>query len=1055
MKKQMKLFLTFVIILINFPLFSIEPEIEKAKNNGEEVVTLKEIDALIKETYYENALDLLNQYIVLYPDDFDSAQRRIKKILNSRQRYSYLWDRLLYLSVNEPQNDKDIYEVSSEMEMLEKHPPMKITKFITDAKRTAEFNYFRALSNSLQNESAALASSGKYVDAATKASEGFWLYKDNFYEDWKDYPEIISRVDKIIEDVNNLLLQYSESSIRNRLSSSVDSFVRSVNQNDYNTSVARLRTVVQNSRELLNLREKIYADGSELQEIFNTSLKAVNPDITDASFLPFLSRFILGLESVQNSGIMGAIDKEWFSYVDRMIGATENTIQNDYKVYFALLPKELFEKTDKLGKLSSKESSYVALRNFCNLSSSVNDLYKLDGTKLKISEKVDNSRILNSYISNLCERTSTLCSNAALMVEEIDYQNEVVKNFPQNPTSTDLNKSNYLTNLFNSLSKTVLIAGNREDYELSSFKWAGDYQNISGEKWNELTNVYSSYINDLYLNTTESLVTVWNTISSYYDVCTSTIVKKVDSDLSAIVKYKDGITQKLTARQVDDFSKKLESSLEFITKLPQANQESLLYYYPNILSSNSDLLNDFIDTNARSFNDVRSTVSSIEKSHDDWMENEQIRIIIENIDSFLTERRQTLLSYKGDLQTIKTDADVQVQSAYLARSEADFRLTQARKDLNDDKFDSARRNLQEALRNYNLSFNSCDDPALRDSVDKTMSEIGENISKKENELVVRQVRELKSQAMDAYFNERFEDAEKYITQAQSRWAVTNVDEDEEINDIMNMVNSAISMKTGREILPSAPLYKEMSQLLSLATQYYEEGNKKIEGGRQEEGFADLNNALLTLKDVQIVYPLNQTASLLTLKINKLLDPAKFNEEFPVKIQNAQEMFKNSETRQTGYTTICDYYDIDPNYKGLADIKEQMEYDIGIKQRPVDRSAITRSQRLTQQAQTIFNNAGTNETRLRQALDLVDQAIALNRNNNSAMILKDNITLKIGGNASAILSTEDENLYLQAVSLLQNNDVFGADTIVNQLLTKPQNANSKKIRDLKKRIDARR
>lgn len=1055
MKKQMKLFLAFMIILINFPLFSIDNEIEQATSDALETVSLREIDALIKETYYENALDLLNRYIVLHPDDFDSAQRRIKKILSSRQRYSYLWDRLLYLSVNEPQNDKDIYEVSSEMEMLEKHPPVKITKFISDAKRTAEFSYFKALSNSLQEDSAALSSSGKYVDAALKASEGFWLYKENFYNDWKDYPKIINRVDEIVSDVNKLLIQYSDSAIRSKLSSSVDSFVKSVNQNDYNTSVSRLRIVVQNSKELLALREKIYKDGSELQEIFNSSLKTINPDITDASYLPFLSRFILGLESVQNSGIMGAIDKEWFTYVDKMINATENTIGTNYKSFYALLPNKLFENTDKVKKVTQKVDSYISLRNFCILSSSVNDLYSLEGSKIKIAEKIENSRNSNLYISNIIEKISVLCMNAALMGDEIKYQNEVVQNFPSNSSSSDLNKSTYLNNLFNSLSKTVSIAGNRTNYDLNGFNWANDYKKIENPKWNEITSLYSSFVDDMYLNTTDSLITVWKTISSYYDVCTSSIIAKVDSDSSSIALYKDGINKKLTSKQVDDYSKDLAISLDFLTKLTEKTAADSIFYYPNILSSNLVLMNNFIDENVTSFDNVQKTVKSIVDAHPDWLEILQINDITQNINAFLTQRRNNLLSFKENIDSLKKDSDAQIQTAYLARYEAEFRLTQARKDLNSEKFDSARKNLQEALRNYNISFASCDDPTLRDSVDKSMLEIGESISRQENELVVRQVRELKTQAMDAYFNERFEDAEKYITQAQSRWAVTNVDEDEEINDIMNMVNSAISMKTGREILPSAPLYKEMSQLLSLASQYFEDGNKKISEGKTEEGFAVLNNALLTLKDVQIVYPLNQTASVLTLRINKLMDPDKFNEEFPLKIQNAQQLFKSSETRQTGYTSICDYYDIDPKYKGLADIKEQMEYDIGIKQRPIDRSAVARSQRLAQQAQSIFNSAGTNETRLKQALELVNQAISLNRNNNSAIILKDNITLKIGGNASAVLSTEDENLYLQAVSLLQNNDIFGADAIVNELLKKPQNANSKKIRDLKKRIDARR
>ena len=75
-------------------------------------------------------------------------------------------------------------------------------------------------------------------------------------------------------------------------------------------------------------------------------------------------------------------------------------------------------------------------------------------------------------------------------------------------------------------------------------------------------------------------------------------------------------------------------------------------------------------------------------------------------------------------------------------------------------------------------------------------------------------------------------------------------------------------------------------------------------------------------------------------------------------------------------------------------------------------------------------------------------------NKEAMDLKDKITTKIGGNTSTVLSTEDERLYQLAIQRLQNNNVVGANAIVEQLLKKQQNANSQKIKDLKNKIEAR-
>ena len=85
---------------------------------------------------------------------------------------------------------------------------------------------------------------------------------------------------------------------------------------------------------------------------------------------------------------------------------------------------------------------------------------------------------------------------------------------------------------------------------------------------------------------------------------------------------------------------------------------------------------------------------------------------------------------------------------------------------------------------------------------------------------------------------------------------------------------------------------------------------------------------------------------------------------------------------------------------------------------------------------------------------MNQALALDSNNQKAIELKDQITTIIGGTTSTVLSTEDERLYQLAIQRLQNNNVVGANAIVEQLLKKTSNANSQKIKDLKNKIDAR-
>ena len=178
------------------------------------------------------------------------------------------------------------------------------------------------------------------------------------------------------------------------------------------------------------------------------------------------------------------------------------------------------------------------------------------------------------------------------------------------------------------------------------------------------------------------------------------------------------------------------------------------------------------------------------------------------------------------------------------------------------------------------------------------------------------------------------------------------------------------------------------------------------------------------------------------------------EEFAQKIQTAKLMCQSKETRQEGYANLLDYAELQPDYPGLKDLIYQVEIDIGIRQKPVDNSGANKARRLIADAQKTFNSAGTNTKKLQEALDKLNQALALDSNNQKAIELKDQITTIIGGTTSTVLSTEDERLYQLAIQRLQNNNVVGANAIVEQLLKKTTNANSQKIKDLKNKIDAR-
>ena len=84
----------------------------KPKDNSEQDLSLFEIDRLIRQTEYDEALKQLKIYIEKNPLKFDLAQTRIKKIMNARRDYSLLAQRLISLIQTDPGNSKENYEIT-------------------------------------------------------------------------------------------------------------------------------------------------------------------------------------------------------------------------------------------------------------------------------------------------------------------------------------------------------------------------------------------------------------------------------------------------------------------------------------------------------------------------------------------------------------------------------------------------------------------------------------------------------------------------------------------------------------------------------------------------------------------------------------------------------------------------------------------------------------------------------------------------------------------------------------------------------------------------------
>ena len=1044
------------LLCLAFAFFLIVPFVS-AKDS--EDMSLFEIDRLIRKTEYDEALRQLNIYIEKNPENFDNAQSRIKRIMHARNQYSILAGRLINLIQTDPGNNKEIYEITAQLEKFEKHPSDQNLQFIADLKKSAEFNYFRALFLEIQNETAKRSQAGEYIAAVEKAKEGFWLYRDNFYEQWEDNPEITDAVDKTLAELDARIFEFEEKNYLPKFNNLVNDFIKAVKAEQYEQASARLSEVEESFRNYNRLRQGIINVGISLQNQF-AEVQKLDSDSTDASFLPFMFRFVFGVESVPDSGILGAVDAQWNAAAGKMNDAVYAVVLKKYGTYENGITQNL---VNEVGRYSMMEKRVL-------------DIYKIGdlGMATASAKAAAQSHALKNpyyeyyaacdYVKNLTENAFRLTNVRKDIISITESQQKDIAKIKEasaegaegagtfGAAGSVAGSAQLIKNLFDSNDKITALAGVKGSQHIASYDWSkGERADFAG-----LSEVYEATLDDIFERTAQALTGSWTEITDYYSKDAGRIYNSAFAYYDCADKYREGFFTKIPQNILTEINRDVSKSLVYqdtFNSDPELDF-GIIYSYPDISYSISQHTKSVAEKGIATLVGYSSVILDNFNSHPQQKDNAEIQQLVNTARNNIDVEQQKLRKLITDSQAQAVAAQRQMTAAQLARNEADLRFTEAQNALRREDFDTARKKLQDALSKYDEALMNQNDETLRAQTDSKLQILGESIAKAENELVVREVRDLKTRAKDAYFNGRFDDAEKYLNQAKIRWAVTNVDEDEEITNLLNFVNTAISMKTGREILPSAPQYPEMSQLLNMAYQYFDEGSRKIGEGNRAAGEEDLARALDSIQKLQYVYPLNQEASILTLRINRLLDAKKFNEEFAQKIEMARMMCKSAETRQEGYANLLDYYELDPSYKGLKDLIYQVEIDIGIRQKPVSNTGANRAKKLVADAQKIYNSAGNDTVKLQNALAKIDEALALVSDNQEAMSLKDKITTKIGGNTSTVLSTEDERLYQLAIQRLQNNNVVGANAIVEQLLKKPSNANSQKIKDLKNKIEAR-
>ncbi len=991
-----KLF-AFFIIIFAFTGIPVFPQQENASVS----LSLNEIDLLIKQTEYDDALRALSAYIKEYPEDLDAAQRRIDRIMNARSYYTRLAGQLLDVMENEPENAEKKLAIINQLETLEKHPSEEHLAFIRQAKAAAEFTYYRAKFRRIMEQGARYAETRNYLEGVDLIKTGFYMYRDEFYEE--NPASVSGEVTRTVDGLNTSAQEYSDG--QKAWSSAYEKFIQAVESGSYQNALREWTSFSASMKRFSVVRNSLAASGLKLQVIFER-LKKNNPDLTEASYLSFMRHFSNGSESIPNSGILGIMDCQWTFMMENAKSVLYKTVRQKFSDFL----NSAHIKDDDLvsSKTEPQRSFLTEAQNFARLSDDVNNLYSLLENTGYSKREYPGYRKSMQYAQALVPGTNSSLDNLS------EYKDALAR-----LSVTDAKDIDGLHTLVSRLEKSAARGADN-----LSAQWFTDY--TKSYESQSATSDVSDGLSDGLLDWTEQ--------NDYYKTINSLLMA---GSKSAVASIWNNLAD-LYASSAREIEAKYQGLYDEATSLAKN------HYPAEALESVRKIRAD-LDSDRRKLVDMQrdlSSQSAVSTGAKD-LQNIAITAAIASLDEY--ERQGRLIERSARQESLLATS---------AQNRADEVYRSAERNYRNGNYISARDNLQQARELYNEALSRQESETLRSTSDRNLSVLGAQINEAENRIVVTEVRQLKTRAKNDFYAGNFDSAESLLNRAETRWAVTNIEPDEEIVNLKLLVKNALSMKTGREIKPTAPLYPEMSQILSNAHQYFDQGAALIKKGRREEAVALLNEAKKKLQELQRVYPLNQEAALLTLRIDELIDPASFNEIFARRVKAAESSVKVASTQQQGYSDLLDLYEIRPNYPGLRKFIYDIEIDLGIRQKPVDQSGRRKSYQLTAQAELLYNRAKGNEEILRQALSRLDEAISLNPDNESAIMLKDRIQIAVGGKAAVVLSGADEASYNEAIQKFQRGDINGANAIVERLLQNVNNRRSSKILDLQKQVQAR-
>ena len=979
---------------------------------GRRDAALIEADALIDQKKYDQAVQLLTEFTRKNPNNFSQAQERLQRIARLRSEYYALAEELLDVLEYDPDNAARLLYLSNRIAALEPDQSSSTQEFLDRVRQLAIFTVNRRQLELILAAARLHLEERRYTEALNEYAQGLSLYQAEFFNAGFGDPlesDVRAGIEDIAQGIRaaNAQLPAIGESLAN---------LEQIAARNAAPRIAELagsmNRIIQDLEALLESKMTFIAVSNQYA-LWLRQLQAEGKVQGDRSFLSFAPRLLNGAADSVNEGMIGVITACWDYYLPQAEQTLIAAAERAFSQGLAMIRE--VEYADAIPEFAAA-LDYLAL--CLGMADPWLRLYELDG-----------------------EVPHSIFGYPVVAERGGPFLRYIVMNY----AAEQLRETGRLGQQYQTIApEDSVVRWETGSWVLTE---ALGYERGIRSSYQEILSVLDPLIQEIESQETpillyqEELLAPYDTIFYHNDAYSAALNLRrqllEDEERSAVRYYTIVNSQIRTTVDLQETALNQAIGLLNGELFQEEGQEPILRRYPTEALA---LLTEMAGT----IDSAIAATEGLARPYQDESDQGLIQGLFEDYRSMAAQ----LNSVKAIVTSRIPATQAEVAQADFLRRDGDRLYQEAQNALASNNFDVARDRIFRTGEQYDASLGIQESAPLRELRDQRLVLLGDELVRRENEVIVREVRELVTNARTIYFGGSFDQAEELLVRAQSRWLVTHTESDPEISYWLTVVRGAMSLRTGRTIPPTAPLYAEMSQLLSNAYHSYEEGVRLLGNRLRNEGIDRLNEAKRFTQEVKIMFPVNQDAGILELRIDQVIDPQAFVASFDQRLSTAV-----AGTRQRSieaYADLQNLAEINPQYPGMRGILTQAEIDMGIRPPPPDTRALARSNELTASARVIIDQNVRAQYPI--ALEQLNQALELNPNNTQAMVQKDRVQTLLGG-GSLVLSSAAERLYQQAVQELQAGNTLTALSIVQQLLQDPQNRNSTRILELQRRIES--